>query len=268
MVAAGGAILIVAVLAAAISALGPKYRPTPLLTPLFAGIFAALLATTAIYAVRANVAPKRRPLPPSRPSRPRSRRPPSTSALVDAGARGHGAAAGAGSARTGDGADASMPASSRRRPRSRTRCRWPTPSRRWSRPRSLAAAEDSRWTRPAMGGPLVDMANAVVPPARAVGGSAPGRGADRRGQTGDGQAAASPWPRFRSPPRRPKAAAEADPNAPLNLAAGFDPSGPTEPAADGPPMTLDVADAAPAHRMAIPPLPRIRPCGGAGPACP
>ena len=60
MVAVGGVILIVAILAAAISALGPKYRPTPLLTPLFAGIFAALLATTAIYAVRAHVVPTRK----------------------------------------------------------------------------------------------------------------------------------------------------------------------------------------------------------------
>ena len=70
MVAAGGRILIFAILAAAISALGPKYRPTPLLTPLFAGVFAALLATTAIYAAHAHVAPKRAPLPPPRSSRP------------------------------------------------------------------------------------------------------------------------------------------------------------------------------------------------------
>ena len=59
MALAGGAILVVAILAAAISALGPKYRPTPLLTPLFAGVFAALLVTTAVYAAHSQIAPKR-----------------------------------------------------------------------------------------------------------------------------------------------------------------------------------------------------------------
>ena len=58
MVFAGGSILVVAILAAAISALGPKYRPTPLLTPLFAGLFAALLVTTAVYGAHARLTPK------------------------------------------------------------------------------------------------------------------------------------------------------------------------------------------------------------------
>ena len=111
-----------------------------------------------------------------------------------------------------------------------------------------------------MGGPLVNVANAVVPPAQAA--EAP---------AAEAKAAHKPpvvVAKIPVPAAAPKAAAKADPNAPLNLAAGFDPSGPTEPAAAGPPIALDVADAVPAHRMAIPPLPRIRPCGGAGPACP
>ena len=59
-IGAGGALFLVAVLAAAISALGPKYRPTPFLTPMAAGAFAALLATTAVYAAYSHVAPKAR----------------------------------------------------------------------------------------------------------------------------------------------------------------------------------------------------------------
>jgi hypothetical protein len=56
----GVALLLVALLAATISALGPKYRPTPFLTPLTAGVFAALFATTVVYAAHTQVSTRGR----------------------------------------------------------------------------------------------------------------------------------------------------------------------------------------------------------------
>ena len=78
----------------------------------------------------------------------------------------------------------------------------------------------------------------------------------------------SPLPKFLSPRRRPMRRSRMRTNRSNLTTAGFDPSGPVAPEAAGPPLALDAAAAVPAHRAAIPPLPRIRPCGGAGPACP
>ena len=111
-----------------------------------------------------------------------------------------------------------------------------------------------------MGGPLVSMANAVVPPAERVREARRGRARHEA----DGRSMA------RIPTPVTASAAEPSPDAPLNLQARFDLTGPAEPDAEGPPIPLDVADqaaAAPAQ-ASIPPLPRIRPCGAGGPACP
>ncbi len=250
MVAAGWAILIVAVLAAAISALGPKYRPTPLLTPLFAGIFAALLATTAIYAVRAHVAPKRTAVAvvktePARPA-PVIANPSTPPAL------------------------AAMPQEPAQQP---TMAPTMVPS--FDTGSNPPPAEDQSplqadvqplpadaADRAAMGGPLVDMANAVVPPARAA--ETPATAATTVSAPKPPVAMA----KIPTPAVAPAKTVRANTDASVNLTARFDPSGPTEPVAAGPPIPLDVADVAPAHHAAIPPLPRIRPCGGAGPACP
>ncbi len=247
MAFAGGSILVVAILAAAISALGPKYRPTPLLTPLFAGLFAALLVTTAVYAAHAHLTPKRTAMAAVQPIKP-TVKPVKTAPVIEktvvepdlpqASASAFAPAFDAATVAAPDKAQDQLPGGAQPEMRAEVQ---PLP----------ANAAD----RAAMGGPLVSMANAVVPPAEA-----------------SEMPAAEP---ARKPPvvmakiPTPVVAPDAkpDPDAPLNLQARFDPTGPTEPAAEGPPMPLDVVDATPAH-ASIPPLPRIRPCGAAGPACP
>ena len=71
--------------------------------------------------------------------------------------------------------------------------------------------------------------------------------------------------RVASIPSPVPAPAEGKPGDPITLQTTFDVSGPPQEKV-GPPLALDtaIARAAPA----TPPLPRIRPCGGAGPACP
>ena len=246
MVAAGWAILVVAVLAAAISALGPKYRPTPLLTPLFAGIFAALLATTAIYAVRAHVMAKRTVVAAvkTEPARPapaiaKPSIPPALAAVPQEPARQPSMATTM--APSFDTGFEPLPAEDR------------VPVQADVQPPPADAAD-----RAAMGGPLVDVANAVVPPARAA----------EKPAAGAGPKPPVAVARIPVPATAPDTTVKANTDASVNLTARFDPSGPIEPAAAGPPIPLDAVDAAPAHRAAIPPLPRIRPCGGAGPACP
>ncbi len=276
LVLAGGAILIIAILAAAISALGPKYRPTPLLTPLFAGIFAALLTTTAIYAAHAHIAPKRGAVaavavkpavklaakPVMKPVEPAPLQP--APAAPDGGV----------APSIEPAFDAAMFSPPQKAQDQLSAAAEPVPAA----PVATAAAEPMPNAEPmpepealpadepdgsAMGGPLVQMANAVVTPAKAE--ERPAVAAHQKKTTAMGTRIPVPA----TAPDAPKQAAKADPNAPINLTVSFDPSGPTAPTADGPPMELDAADAGTAaHHAAIPPLPRIRPCGVGGPACP
>ncbi len=238
MVAAGWAILVVAVLAAAISALGPKYRPTPLLTPLFAGVFAALLATTAVYAVRAHVAPKRATVAAVH-----------TKTVVPAPVIDRTAVAPA---------FAVMPQKPALEPRLDTGAAAPPAKAQDQIAADVQPLPADPADRAAMGGPLVDMASAVVPAAHAA-------------EKPVGGVAHKPpiaVARIPAPAVAPAVGPKPNRDEPVNLTARFDPSGPTEPTAEGPPMVLDAADAAPTRHGAIPPLPRIRPCGVAGPACP
>ena len=244
MAFAGGSILVFAILAAAISALGPKYRPTPLLTPLFAGLFAALLVTTAVYGAHAHLTPKRTAVAAVQPAKPVKTAPVIEKAAVEpdlppAPVSNFEPVFDAASVAAPDKAQDQLPGDALPSGRAQVQ---PLP----------ANAAD----RAAMGGPLVSMANAVVPPAEAS-------------ETPTGAAHAKKPTVVMAKIPAPVVAPDAtpDPNAPLNLQANFDPTGPTEPVADGPPIPLDVVDATPAQ-ASIPPLPRIRPCGGAGPACP
>ena len=289
MLAAGGVILILAILAAAISALGPKYRPTPLLTPLFAGIFAALLASSAIYAVQAHVAPKRSaiaaaeataPIQPAAKPAAEAKAQPVEAAPMVASAEPGPPAAPKEQARFVPNFDPSDFAPAPTLPTNAEAPAPPAvqpvatgtaqpPPQDAANGGAMDAASGPATNEPSGGamdapavdqanaGPAADVANVAEPPAQAA--AAP---ADT------GAAKKEPMAVAKIPV--PAAAPGASKNAatPVNLVAGFDPSGPTVPEAAGPPMALDAADAAPAHRATIPPLPRIRPCGGAGPACP
>ena len=270
MVAAGGVILILAILAAAISALGPKYRPTPLLTPLFAGVFAALLASSAIYAVQAHIAPKRSavaaaeattPIQPAAEAtaEPVKTAPMMASAEPDVPAAPQGPAPSVPNFDSGDFAatptlptDAEAPAPPVVQPAA-TETVQPPPA-----DAATGSAMDAA-NGGAMDGPAVDGANVAAPPAQAA--AAPA-------DSGSAKKEPVVLAKIPVPAAAPGAAAKQTADKPVDLVAGFDPSGPAEPVAAGPPMALDAADAVPAHHAAIPPLPRIRPCGGAGPACP
>ena len=116
--------------------------------------------------------------------------------------------------------------------------------------------------RAAMGGPLADEGDAAVTPVKAE---------QKPAAAGQARKPAVAVASVPLPAAAPEKTAKANADAPLTLTASFDPSGPLEPTAKGAPMELDgpdAAGAAPAHHAAIPPLPRIRPCGADGPACP
>ena len=271
MVAAGGVILILAILAAAISALGPKYRPTPLLTPLFAGVFAALLASSAIYAVQAHVAPKRSaiaateattPIQPAdeATAEPVKTAPMMASAEPDVPAAPQEPAPLIPNFDASDFAvaptlptDAQAPAPPVVQPAA-TETVQPPPE-----DAATGGAMDAA-TGGAMDGPAVDGANVAEPP--------PAQAAAAPADTGSTKKEPVVLAKIPVPAAAPGAAAKQTADKPVDLVAGFDPSGPAEPVAAGPPLALDPAGTVPAHRAAIPPLPRIRPCGGAGPACP
>lgn len=254
MVAAGGAILIVAILAAAISALGPKYRPTPLLTPLFAGTFAALLATVAVYSVHAHLKAPRRVTVATAEVRPAAR-PVRTASVMESAPAEPDIAPPPKASQTSappvfDAETFSQPA--RAQDQMDVEAQPATPVQPAAEPQPAPAS-----------GALENVANAVVTPARAA--EAP--------VAAEGRKPPVAVARIPVPSAAPAEKTVPNPDAPVNLVAGFDPSGPALPAANGPPMALDgaVVDAAPvapAHHGATPPLPRIRPCGGAGPACP
>ncbi len=231
VVGAGGALLLIAVLAAAVSALGPKYRPTPLLTPISAGIFAALLATTAVYAAHSQIAPKSRaavaarevkvkpvtrpvktaPVVAIAPTEPEPLPEPKAVRLLDPG--------------FDVGASAPVPQGTQ----------VPPPNAAPAAVAAVAAVQDD-----------IAPAPAAVPAPRAA---APGRAGS------PAKTAAVPLP---------AAAPATDPDAPINLQATFDVSAPVQPKA-GPPLALATIVDEPS---ATPPRPRIRPCGGAAPACP
>ncbi len=275
LVLAGGAILVIAVLAAALSALGPKYRPTPFLTPLFAGVFAALLASTAVYAAHAYVTPKRSAvatvdIKPATKAAKASKtaksavKPAEAAPVEQASAGGDAAQLPPGFMPMFDTA-AFAPAEKAQdqlplADQPPTKAADQLPATAEVQPLPADAAD-----RAAMGGPLVDVPDAMVTPVKAEEKS----GTAKPGKQPTVAVAKIPVPA--KAPQLPGETAKADANTPRNLAASFDASGPILPAADGPPMALDGAEAAgaaPAHHAAIPPLPRIRPCGGDGPACP
>ncbi len=273
MAIAGAAILIVATLGAAISALGPKYRPTPLLTPLFAGVLAAFLATVAIYAAHAHFVPNRAAVasaevkPAAKPAKPA--KPPKT--MVQP-----------------------VKAETDKAPVAPDLAAAPPPPPAAPAPAAVPSFDPATFTPPAANAeavvPAAPAAAADVQPAMAEvatpkepAGAAtakpaaettpvnvaavapPTQAADKAGPA-DG-AKKPPVAAIPLPAAAPDKTARQSPDQPVNLTSGFDPSGPVA-AEPGAPMALDAADVAAVHHAAIPPLPRIRPCGGAGPACP
>ncbi len=261
----GGTILIVAVLAAAISVFTPKYRPTPLLTPLFAGVFAALIASAAIYGVHAHVASKRSAAA-AVVAKPMAEPVKTAPAIENASAAPQepplaGAPNFDGSDFTsspmpdgaGAAAQAEAPPPADAQPAAAMDVPAPPADAAGAAAMDQAPAADATGAAPADAAP-VDVAN-----------TAPPDGATQQPASAE-DATKAPVAVAKIPV--PAAAPAAAAGAPVKLTGGFDPSGPTVPQADGPPMALDAADVTQPHRVVIPPLPRIRPCGGAGPACP
>ncbi len=244
---AGGALLLVAMLAAAMSALGPKYRPTPFLTPMAAGAFAAVLATTAVYAAHVRtVEPKARAttavanIDANKPKPPASR--PVKTAPVMAKAE-------------------------------------PEPMQPQKEVRMLNAGFDSAAFDPApvhseaMASPAAPRPAAPAQPTAAM----PAMAAEPP-VPAESEVAALPDTTQAKPAHKPAKAgtsatiplpevapSPAEPGAPINLQVTFDPTGPVAAKVSAP---LALADGAKPASPAIPPRPRIRPCGGAGPACP
>ncbi len=236
-IGAGGALFLVAVLAAAISALGPKYRPTPFLTPMAAGAFAALLATTAVYAAYSHVAPKARAT--------------ATASVTQK----------VGKAKEPDRLVISAPVIEQAAiepdplPAARPADSHPSfdaasfaPAMSLNVPTTPAEAAPAPLPPEPMGGPMVTAEPDAV----------------------DAAAAEKPEPaaiktKVASIPTPVPAPAAGKSGDPVDLHTTFDVSGPPQEKV-GPPLALEaVAQAGP---PATPPLPRIRPCGGAGPACP
>ncbi len=235
-------------LAAAISAFTPKYRPTPLLTPLFAGIFAAIIATAAIYAVH-TVAPKRAAVAAAVQTMPAARAPAQTVKTTPVMEQASPEPDLAATPKRSDMQALFDSGDFTAAPKNADQVQatvQPPP----------AKAADSA----ANSGPLADMANAVVPPAHAAEAPAAGEPAKKPVVA----VARVPLPAAAPPTAEPPP----DPNPTLNLAARFDPSGPVQEPADGPPIILDTPTGAAKAHGSIPPLPRIRPCGAGGPACP
>jgi len=244
---AGVALLLVALLAAAISALGPKYRPTPFLTPLSAGVFALLFATTVVYAAhtqasnraRATVAseatmptpPMKRPVK-TEPVIEKAEVPPEavpderTVRLLDAG--------------FGNKAEDRMPIGPfmPQLP--------PLPS---APPGDVANAAPA--DQPAEELPPADEETPEVMASAPADDPAP-PAAERA--TPAKKTAIVPTP----------VVAPGDP-ALANLKVTFDPTGPVDEKAAGAPVAVAAADKP--RTPATPPLPRIRPCGGDAPAC-
>jgi hypothetical protein len=256
MALAGGCILVVAILAAAISALGPKYRPTPLLTPLFAGLFAALLVTTGVYAAHAHLTPKRTAVAAVQPAKP-AVKPVKTAPVIEQAAVEPDLPQAPQPVfePAFDAATIAAPDKAQGRLPGRAQGRLPGRAQP-AEPALVQPPPAGEADRAAVGGPLVSVANAVIAPAEA---------SDKPADAAPAQKPPAVMARIPAPVTAPDVMPAAD--APLNLQARFDPTGPAEPEAEGPPIPLDVADAA-AAPASIPPLPRIRPCGGAGPACP
>ena len=252
---AGGAILLVAALAATVSALGPKYRPTPFLTPLTAGVFVAVLATTALYATQRYTAPK-----PAKPvvaaahvAQPKSivAHPVKTAPVVDTAA-----------------IEPEMPAE----PTSVSRNVSFDPDTFAPAPQlPLAASPPADATPAAIGnstvsqrGPMEAAAEAIIPSAHAA--EPPADKIMAPVTTASAMPAAPKKPAAVASIPVPVAAPADVADLPANLQVNFDPSGPTA-RKPGAPLKLAVAAATPV-KPAIPPLPRIRPCGADGPACP
>ena len=256
LVAAGGAILIVAILAAAISALGPKYRPTPLLTPLFAGVFAALLFSTALYAAHSHITAKHSAtvahLDAKSAVRPVKTAPVIAKASVEPDL-----------AATPQGPLPSFDASTFARP-AKAQDQMQADGQSPAKPDVQPVPNDAT-DQVSTAGPLENMVNAVVPPAQASEKTAAADDSSKPAAAGDSSKPPVAVARIPLPEAAPADVPNHD--APINLSARFDPTGPTWPQADGPPIPL-IASAAALPRTAIPPLPHIRPCGGAGPACP
>ena len=260
LVATGGAILIVAILAAAISALGPKYRPTPLLTPLFAGVFAALLFSTALYAAHSHIAAKHSAAVARLDVKPTVRPVKTAPVIAKASVEPDLAASPQEQAPAVPAFDASAFAAP-----AKAQDQMQADGQSPAKPDVQPLPNDTT-DQVSTAGPLENVVNAVVPPAQASERVAAADASSRPAAAAD-ETSKPPVAVARIPVPEVAPAAAPSPDAPINLSARFDPTGPTWPQADGPPIPL-IASAAALPHSAIPPLPRIRPCGGAGPACP
>jgi len=262
-----GALVLLSGLSAAVSALGPKYRPSPFLTPLTAGVFAALVATTAVVsaghsqnttkgkAPAARVADRR--VPPATPAKPKAPEAPLVQTAV---------------------AQPAVIAP-------------PVPPPQQQKPvRVLDGSLDPAAVQAAAAAPKVDPAPAPKPVALAAPEPAPPAAA-AKAPTAETKVAAVQEPaKAAAPAAAPEAASTAakkpvavaaipspkpapplpaaDSGAPISLQTGFDTTTPASKSAGQPLSLAAAASQSGQTAAATPPLPRIRPCGAGGPACP
>lgn len=250
-----GALVLLSGLAAAVSALGPKYRPSPFLTPLTAGVLVALIATTAVVSagLSQNVAKGKAPA-----ARVTDRRvPPATQAkakapeavVQTAAAQPVPAAAPAPPAKAVRVLDGSLDPAAVQLAAPKAD---PAP-----KPVALATPEPA----PAAKAPTAEAKVAVV--------QEPAKAAAPATEAAAATAARKPVAIATIPSPKPAPPLPAaDPGAPVNLQTGFDTTTPAAKSA-GQPLSLAVAASQSGQAVsATPPLPRIRPCGAGGPACP
>ena len=301
MAAAGAAILIIATLAAALSTFSPKFRPTPLLTPLLAGVFAALLATGGLYGAQAYIANKHhRPVAATAKAKPVvvPVKPPADDNAAKAPVEPDPRMAAPQPAPAATQAPQPIPASAPAASSAEPAAAPSFDSAAFEPANSLAGQPANAGSPTAPTPPAADAAQPAPQPVAATPPAAPAPPATadaaapadqpvstnpasgKKGKPAGGNDANTltianvPVPAaapVEALPRQtaPTETATPEPNAPLNLNPRFDPSGPNYPQAEGPPMALAGGGGVTAtHHSATPPLPRIRPCGGAGPACP
>ena len=272
-----GALVLLSGLAAAVSALGPKYRPSPFLTPLTAGVCAALIATTAVVsaghsqnvtkgkAPAARVAEKRAPpAPQSKPKAPEAVV--QTAAVQPAVAQPSPPPIPPAPPKAVRVLDGSLDPASVQAAAPKVD---PAPA---PAPKPVAAAAPEPAPKP------VSLAPEPAPPPAAKATTAETKVAavQEPPKAAASGAAAEPAPvaakkpvavaAIPSPKPAPPLPA-ADAGAPVSLQTGFDTTAPGAKSA-GQPLSLAAAAGQPSQTPATPPLPRIRPCGAGGPACP
>jgi hypothetical protein len=250
-----GALVLLSGLAAAVSALGPKYRPSPFLTPLTAGVFAALIATTAVVsaghsqnatkgkAPAARVAERR--VPPVAQPKPKVPEAPVVQAAV------------------AQPVVAAPPAPPPQKPvrvldGSLDPAAVQAAAVQKIDPAPLLAPKPVALAAPE---PAAAKVAAVQEPAKAA---APVAASEAASTAAKKPVAIAAIPNPKLAPPLPAA----DSGAPISLQTSFDTTTPAAKSAGQPLSLAAAASQSGQAAAAIPPLPRIRPCGAGGPACP